>query len=106
MPGVGKLLKQAAKMQKQMQALQEELATKTVTVSAGGGAVSVTVSLQQEVKALTIDPEFLREEEAELVQETLLEALRDALKQSKEQSEAAQQELTSGLQMPGMPGLM
>ncbi|MFP4282949.1 MAG: YbaB/EbfC family nucleoid-associated protein [Verrucomicrobiota bacterium] len=104
MPGVGKLMKQAAKMQKKMQDLQAQLAEETLTVTSGGGAVKVTVTLQQELRGLELDPEFLKEDKA-FVEETLLEGLRQALEQSREKSEAAMNELSQSMQVPGMPSL-
>lgn len=98
------MLKQMNKMQKKMSAVQDELARQELEVASGGGAVKVTVTLSQEVKAIKLDPEFLKED-AELVEETILEAVRDALKQASEKSEAAMQEVTDEFQMPGMPGM-
>lgn len=104
MVGVGKLMKQAAKMQKKMEALQEELGKREIEISAGGGAVTVKVSLQQEVLGIRMDEEFLKEE-ASVVEETVLEAVRSALQRSKEMSEEAMNELSQSLQIPGMPSL-
>lgn len=101
MPGVGKLLKQAQKMQKKMEALQGELSQKEIEVSSGGGAVVVKVTLQQELKSITIDPEFLKEDVA-TVQDTITEAVRDALAQSRQQSQQAMSEVTAGLNFPGL----
>lgn len=97
-------MKQAAKMQKKMQALQDELATQEIEVNSGGGAVKVTVSLQQEIKRIEFDAEFLKEDKA-FVEETILEGLRAALEQSKEKSEAAMNQLAESMKIPGMPGL-
>lgn len=58
MAGVGKILKQAAKMQKRMEALQVELAEREIETSSGGGAVTVRFSLTQELRSLKIDPDF------------------------------------------------
>lgn len=91
-------------MQKKMQALQEELEGKQIEVSAGGGAVTVTVSLGQEIQALKIDPEFLKEDPS-FVEETLLEGIRTALAQAKEQSETAMNALAESMKMPGVPSL-
>lgn len=88
-------------MQKKMEALNQELSSKTIEVSSGGGAVLVTVSLQQEIKALKLDPEFLKEE-PQVVEETILEALREALTKSKDQQQAAMSEITAGFGLPGM----
>lgn len=101
MAGVGKLLKQAQKMQKKMEALQEELAEHELEVSAAGGAVKIIITGQSEFRSLEIDPEFLQED-AEMVQETLLEAVRDAAKQAKELNEAEMAKVTEGMQLPGM----
>lgn len=104
MAGLGKMLKQMNKMQRKMSAVQDELASQELEVASGGGAVKVTVTLSSEVKAIRLDPEFLKED-TELVEETILEAVRDALKQANEKSEAAMQEVTDEFQMPGMPGM-
>lgn len=96
-------MKQMAKMQKKMAALQEELAKQELVVQSGGGAVSVTVSLQAEVRRIQIDPDFLKEDPA-LVEETLLEAVTSALKQANAKSEAAMAEITGDLGATGLPG--
>ena len=102
MAGLGKMMKQMAKMQKKMAALQDELGQQEMEVSSGGGAVTVTVTLQSEVKGIKLDPEFLKEDTA-LVEETILEAVQDALKQAGEKSEAAMQQITEEFQVPGLP---
>ena len=98
------MMKQMAKLQKKMSALQEELAEQNIEIASGGGAVTVTVSLQSEIKGIKLDPDFLKEDIA-FVEETLLEAVQNALKESNEKSEAAMQVVTSEFQVPGMPGL-
>ena len=100
MAGVGKLLKQAQKMQKAVEALQADLAQRVFEVSAGGGAVVVKVNGQQDLVSLKVDPEFLKEE-ASIVEETLLEAIRDAMKQSKAAHEEEMGKITGGFQLPG-----
>ena len=103
MAGVGKLLKQAQKMQKQMQAIQEELAEKELEISSGGGAVSITITGQSEFRGLKIDPEFLKED-SEFVEETLLAAIQEACEKAKEVNEEAMGALTGG--MGGFPGML
>jgi DNA-binding YbaB/EbfC family protein len=102
MAGLGKMMKQMARMQKKMTAIQEELSQQEIEISSGGGAVKVTVSLQSEIKAIRLDPDFLKEDPG-LVEETVLEAVRDALKQAGEKSEAAMEAVTAEFQIPGMP---
>ena len=102
MAGVGKLLKQAQKMQRKMEQAQEKLAQQEIDVSCGGGAVEVKINGQGEFLALKIDPEFLKED-AEFIEETLLEAIKEAAAKSKETNEDAMQEIQAGM---GIPGLM
>jgi len=104
MAGLGKMMKQMAKLQKKMSALQEELGQQDMEVSSGGGAVTVTVSLQSEIKRIKLDPEFLKEDAA-FVEETILEAVQNALKEASAKSEEAMQALTSEFQIPGMAGM-
>jgi DNA-binding YbaB/EbfC family protein len=103
MAGVGKLLKEAQKMQRQMQAIQEELAGTELEVSSGGGAIRITVTGQGEFRALKLDPEFLKEE-VEFIEETLLSAIKEAAEKAKSASEDAMGAATGG--MSGFPGLM
>ena len=101
MPGVGKLLKQAQKMQKKMEALQEELALREIEISSGGGAVKIKVNGQQEVMAVTLDEEFLKEDK-EFVEETILNAIQEALAKAKETNEEEMGKITGGLDFPGL----
>lgn len=101
MAGVGKLLKQAQKMQKQIETLQADLEAKEIDVTAGGGAVKVKINGAGKFVALTLDPEFLKED-AKLVSDTILAAIQDATKQAKEQNDAEMQKVTSAFQMPGL----
>ncbi len=103
MAGVGKLLKQAQKMQKQMEAIQAELAETILEVSSGGGAVQVKINAQGAFQSFKLDPEFLKED-PEFVEETLLAAVQEAAEKAKETSEAAMGSVTGG--MGGFPGLM
>ena len=103
MAGVGKLLKQAQRMQKQMQAVQEELADKVIEVSSGGGAIQVSITGQGEFKGVKIDPEFLTED-AEFIEATLLSAVQEATQKAKDTSESAMGSVSSG--MGGFPGLI
>ena len=101
MAGVGKLLKQAQKMQRKMEQVQEKLAQQELDISCGGGAVSIKVTAQGDFVSLKIDPEFLKED-VEFVEETLLEAIREASTKAKEVSEDAMQEVQAGMSIPGL----
>lgn len=101
MAGLGKLLKQAQKMQRGVEALQAQLEAKVIDVTSGGGAVKIKISGAGKFLALELDPEFLKED-AKLVADTLLVAVQDAAKQAKEFNDAEMQKVTSAFQMPGM----
>jgi hypothetical protein len=101
MAGVGKLLKQAQKMQRQIETLQSELEKKEIEVTSGGGAVKVKINGAGKFLSLELDPEFLKED-PKLVGETILGAVQDASKQAKETNDAEMQKVTSAFQMPGL----
>lgn len=101
MAGVGKLLKQAQKMQKQMETVQEQLAAQIIKVSSGGGAIQVEINGQGDFQSFKLDPEFLKED-ADFIEETLLAAVQEAAAKAKETSEEAMGAVTGG--MGGFPG--
>jgi DNA-binding YbaB/EbfC family protein len=101
MAGVGKLIKQAQKMQRQMEEMQKSLEAREIDVSSGGGAVQVKINGSGKFLALKLDPEFLKED-AKLVEETLLNAVQEAAAKAKAIHESEMQRISAGLQMPGM----
>ena len=101
MAGVGTLLKQAQKMQRGIEALQTQLDAKEIEITSGGGAVKIKVSGSGKFLALTLDPEFLKED-AKLVSDTLLAAIQDAAKQAKAYNDAEMEKVTSAFKMPGL----
>ncbi len=101
MAGVGKLLKQAQKMQKQIETMQSSLETREIDVSSGGGAVQVKVNGAGKFLALKLDPEFLKED-PKLIEETVLQAVQEAAAKAKELNDAEMQRISSAFQLPGM----
>ena len=101
MAGVGKLLKQAQKMQRSIEALQTQLEAKEIEVTSGGGAVKLKINGAGKFTALALDVEFLKED-AKLVADTLLVAIQDAAKQAKDYNDAEMAKVTSAFQAPGM----
>ena len=101
MAGIGKLIKQAGKMQRQIEELNKTLAERELDISSGGGAVQVKISGAGKFLALKLDPEFLKEE-AKLVEETLLLAVQEAATKAKALNDSEMQRISSGFQMPGM----
>ncbi|MBE7538761.1 MAG: YbaB/EbfC family nucleoid-associated protein [Opitutaceae bacterium] len=101
MAGVGKLLKQAQKMQKSIENLQAQLESKEFDLTAAGGAVRIRINGAGKFIGLSLDPDFLKED-AKVVGDTILQAIQDAAKQAKEHNDAEMQKMTGAFQMPGM----
>ncbi|AHF93213.1 DNA-binding protein, YbaB/EbfC family [Opitutaceae bacterium TAV1] len=101
MAGLGKVLKQAQKMQRQIESLQTQIEAKEFDITSGGGAVQVKINGAGKFLGLTIDPEFLKEDAA-LVSETILNAVQDAARQAKEYNDTEMQKVTSAFSMPGL----
>ncbi len=99
---LGGLLRQAQKMQREMAAKQEELGKRRFEGSAGGGAVRATVSGARQVLELKIAPEAIETGEAELLEDMVLAAVNDALKQAEETFARELGELSGGMGLPGM----
>ena len=103
MPGnMGNLMKQAQKMQKQMAEQAKEFETKEFTASAGGGAVSVTVSGKRELTKVAIDPDAVDPEDVEMLQDMIVSAVNEALRQAEEAMSAGMSALTGSLGLGGL----
>lgn len=87
-------------MQKKMDQVQADLAQREITVTSGGGAVTIVVTGAQEFRSIKLDPELLKEDAA-MVEETLLLAVKEAAAQAKQVSEAEMQKITAGFSLPG-----
>jgi hypothetical protein len=81
--GGGNMMGQLRKMQEQMEAVQAQLATETVTASAGGGAVKATMTGDQHCTKIEIDPELLKDADAEMLQDLILSAVNLSLDDSR-----------------------
>ena len=98
-PGGGNmnnLMKQAQKMQKQMEQAQADLEERDVTATAGGGAVSVVVSGKRELKSIEIDREVVDPEDVEMLQDLILAAVNEGLKQVDSFSQQSMSRFTGG----------
>lgn len=100
--GLGDMMKQVQKMQARMAEVQEELATLTVEGSAGGGMVKVTANGRQEILSLTISPEVINPDEAEMLQDLVLAAVNQAREKAQELQSAKMSAVTGGLNIPGL----
>jgi DNA-binding YbaB/EbfC family protein len=102
MSSIGKLMKQAAKMQQQMEQIQAALAARTVEGTSGGGAVKVTAKCDGSLAAIKIDPQALNPSDAQLLEDMILTAANQALNQAKEISNTEMGKATSGFNLPGI----
>ena len=102
MSSIGKLMKQAARMQQQMEQIQAQLAARTVEVTSGGGAVKVTAKCDGTLAAIKIDPQALNPSDAQIVEDMIVSAANQALSQAKEISNAEMGKATAGFNLPGI----
>src|SRR6202049_2355326 len=102
MSGIGKLMKQAARMQQQMEEIQTSLAARTVEATSGGGAVKVIAKCDGTIASIKIDPQALNPADAQLVEDMVLTAANQALAQAKDISNAEMGKVTSGFSLPGL----
>jgi DNA-binding YbaB/EbfC family protein len=103
-PNMNQMLKQVQKMQQDMMKAQEALANETVTSSAGGGMVSVTITGDLVVRDITIDPDAIDPEDAEMLQDTVLAAVNEAIRQAQELAASKMGGVTGGLDLGGLGG--
>lgn len=96
------LARQAQKLQQQMAEMQAALDTREFEASAGGGMVTVKVNGKKELLALTIKPEAVDPEDVEMLQDLVLAAVNEALRQAAETVEREMGKMTGGLNMPGL----
>ena len=98
MPGnMNNLMKQAQRMQRQMEESQRELETKEFTAAAGGGAVQVTVSGKKEVLKVVLSEEVVDPEDIEMLQDLIMAATNEAMKQADEANAAMMSKMTGGM---------
>ena len=98
MPGnMANLMKQAQKMQRQMEEQAKEMETKEFTATAGGGAVEVTVSGTKKVLKVKLDEEAVDPDDVEMLEDLIMAAVNQALRQQEEDSAAVMSKLTGGL---------
>ena len=102
MKGFGNIMKEAQKLQAQMEHLQAEVGKKKVEATAGGGMVTVEASGRQEILSIKIDREVINPEDAQMLEDLVLAACNEALRKSREMVQAEMGKLTAGLKIPGL----
>ena len=104
MPGnMNNLMKQAQRMQRQMEEGQKELEAKEFTAKAGGGAVEATVSGKKELVKLSISQDAVDPDDVEMLEDMIVAAVNEAMKQAEDASQEMMGKMTGGLGMGGFP---
>ncbi|HKL27217.1 MAG TPA: YbaB/EbfC family nucleoid-associated protein [Desulfuromonadales bacterium] len=100
--GLGNIMKQAQMMQKKMAEMQAELEQRQVEATAGGGMVTAVVTGKQQLVSLTIDPAAVDPEDVEMLQDLVVAAVNEAVRQSQEMVQQEMSKVTGGMNIPGL----
>lgn len=95
-------LRQAQELQAKLAKAQEELGEMTTEVSSGGGAIKVVIDGHQKVRSITISPEVIDPDDVEMLEDTILAAVNEAIAKSQELAANRLNSLTGGMKLPGM----
>ena len=96
------IMKQAQAMQEQMAKVQEQAAAKTVSGTAGGGIVTVTVNGAMQIVGVVMDPEVVKSGDVEMLQDLVVAAANDALRKAQEMTAEEMKSVTGGMKIPGL----
>lgn len=96
------MLKKVQKMQSDMMKMQEELKSRTVETTVGGGAVSVVVTGKKELQAIKIDPSAVDPEDVEMLEDLIVSAVNEGMRKVDEMTEKEMGKITGGMKLPGM----
>jgi len=102
MKNMGKIIKEAQKMQEKMAKVQQELASKKVEATSGGGMVKVEMNGAQELVSIKIDKEVVNPEDIEMLETLIQAAVNEATRKSKEMVQQELSQITGGLNIPGL----
>ncbi len=100
--GLGNIMKQAQQMQAKMARVQQELETKEVEATAGGGMVTARANGKQQLLELKIEKDVVDPEDIEMLEDLVLAAVNEALKKSQEMIQSEMSKVTGGMNIPGM----
>jgi len=102
MRGMNDLVRQAQLMQKKMADLQKDLSEREIEAQSGGGMVKAVATGSQDIKSITIDKTVVNPDDVEMLQDLVLAAVNDALRQAKEMNTQEMSQLTGGMKIPGL----
>jgi len=100
---MGKMMKQVKQMQKKVEKIQDELAEEEVEGTAGGGVVRVKANGKQEILDISIDPEVVDADDVEMLEDLILAAVNDAVNNAQELANEQMNDITGGMNIPGLP---
>ena len=100
--GMNNLMRQAQAMQKQMEKAQQEIEASEFEATSGGGAVSVRINGKKEMLGIKINPEVVDADDVEMLEDLVLTAVNEALKQAEEETSKKMGKLTGGMNIPGL----
>src|SRR5512138_101520 len=100
--GLASIMKQAQMMQQKMAKIQEEATQKTVEATAGGGVVTAVVNGKHQILSLTIKKEAVDPEDVEMLQDTIVAAVNEAMAKIQAEMSAEMSKVTGGLSIPGL----
>ncbi|MFQ5963044.1 MAG: YbaB/EbfC family nucleoid-associated protein [Candidatus Scalinduaceae bacterium] len=98
--------KQAVKMQKKAEEVQNSLKERVIEASSGGGMVTVHINGKQEILSIKIDPEVVSPDDVQMLEDLVLAAVSQALKKSQEMYQEEMNKLTGGMNIPGLSNLL
>ena len=95
------MMKKVQKMQADMAKLQEELKTRTIEITVGGGAVTLVVNGKKELDSIKIDPDAVDPEDVEMLQDLIVTAVNEGMRKIDEMTEKEMSKVTGGMKLPG-----
>lgn len=96
------MIHQARKMQDQITALQEDIEQRSFSATAGGGAVSVTVTGKKTLQSIELKPEVVDANDIEMLQDLIISAVNEAINNVEETTESEMSKITGGVALPGL----
>ena len=96
------MMKKVQKMQAEMMKMQEELKTRTVETTVGGGALTIVANGKKEIESIKIKPEVLDPDDVEMLQDMIVSGVNEAMRKIDEMTEREMSKITGGMKLPGM----
>ncbi|MFQ3573855.1 MAG: YbaB/EbfC family nucleoid-associated protein [Thermodesulfovibrionales bacterium] len=102
---IGDIMREAQKLQAEMQRIQEEVKAKTVEATSGGGMVTVVVNGGGELVSIKIERDVINPDDVEMLQDLILAAVNEGIRKAQEMMNESMSKFTMGMQIPGIGGL-